>query len=213
MDRFVAKAGTARAPGASLGMGQYASLFAGVIVLALAACDPGGDSPTEPAWAASGVDQEQAAHLGPVTYRYNRRVLTAANVRLAVPPGNEANTNALKLVPARSAGGVPGLCPANAGDCPVEDQPGVSLALLERPYQRYSQALVASDLADRIVPVRVGGVEGIAIDFGELDGLDTEFRLIPLGERALLLRLQLNGQNTAERAALERVIETIDLGD
>lgn len=213
MTQFIEKTGTCRALTTCASMGQGASLFAGVIALALTACGPGGEtSPNETAGVIDRGENEHAAFLGPVSYRYNRRVLTAANVRVAIPPEVRPNVNALKLVPARSADGSAPLCPPAAPpDCPIEDQPGVSLALLERPYQSYSDALQASDLADRVAPVTVGGAEGIAVDFGDLDGLQTEYRLVPMGERALLLKLQFNGQSASELAAMRGVIESIDL--
>src|SRR5690606_19217522 len=142
-------------PGVARGLlaniGQYGSLLAGMIVLALTACNPGDDRPDEAEGSFAGSNDrgtgERSAFLGQVTYRYDRRFLTVVNVLTAVPPAEQSDIRAIKFVPTRSAEGSVDLCPGSAATCPLEDQPGVSIALLERPYDRYLTALEGSDLA------------------------------------------------------------------
>lgn len=187
-------------------MRQTAILFAGMLLLATAACGQKQDSPEV---------QGDEAHgfLGPVTYRYDPALLTAANVRIAVPARANEEANAVKLLPARGIEGSPDMCPAGAETCPVEVQPGLTLALLERPFDRYEQALRASELAEGLAPVTVGGVEGIAIDGGTENGLEVEYRLVPVNNRALLIKRQRDSQSASEQAALDDVVDSLDLGD
>lgn len=196
-------------------MGQGASLFAGVIVLAAVACDTGGNQLQEPAGADADASRsdDRIRHLGPVTYSYDPVVLTAANVRIAVPPGTRLSVVAEKLVPVRSAAGSGALCPKGRTACPIEDQPGLTLALLERPYASYIEALRTSDMAGRLLPAAIDGHEGIALDLGASDGIATQYRIVPLGERALLIKLQFGEENRAEDGALEEAAESIDIAD
>lgn len=184
-----------------------------VLVLALTACGgPADRQPGDAEATVAGTSEERPTFLGHITYRYDRGLLVTANVLLAIPPDAEPSINAIKLVPARGVTGKADLCPGEKAACPTEDLPGLSMALLERPYERYIAALEESDLADDIVPVTVDGAQGVAVRLGDRDGLDTEYRIVPVGEQALLLKLQLDGQSAEERAALARAIESIDLG-
>jgi hypothetical protein len=89
----------------------------------------------------------------------------------------------------------------------------LTLALLERPFERYEEALRSSELAGTIAPTTVDGTDGIAIDGGTEGGLEVEYRLVPVDNRALLIKLQHNGQSATEEEALEEVVENLDLGD
>jgi hypothetical protein len=189
-------------------MHQAVVPFTGVLLLAATACGQGTQDGGVPARGA-------AAHgfLGSVTYHYDPELLTAASVRVAVPARDDENTYAIKLIAARTVEGSPDMCPGGAETCPIELQPGLTLALLERPFERYEQALRSSDLAGDIAPTTVGGTEGITIDGGTEGGLEVEYRLVPVDNRALLIKLQRGGESPAEEAALEEVIENLDLGD
>jgi hypothetical protein len=179
--------------------------FVGMLLLA-AAC---GRDRNQPDVRGAEVD----GFLGPVTYRYDPSLLTAANVLIAVPARQEEEVYAVKLLPARGVEGSPDLCPDGAQACPVEVQPGVTLALLERPFERYADAVRASELAPEAAPTEVAGAEGIAIDAGTEDGLKVEYRIIPVDNRALLIMRQRDHQNAGERQALDDVVASLDLGD
>ena len=183
--------------------------LAGMLMLAATACGQqgqDGDVPGEPGPSAAGF-------LGAVTYHYDPVLLTAANVRVAVPARQGEDAYAIKLIPARGVEGSPDMCPGDAESCPVELQPGLTLALLERPFERYEQTLRASELASGISLATVDGAEGIAIDGGTEGGLEVEYRLIPVDNRALLIKLQRDGESASEEAALEDVVDNLELGD
>lgn len=183
--------------------------LAGALMLAASACGLGGggtespDGPPDP--------HATTGHLGTVSYSYDPAVLKAANVRIAVPPRKEAVIYGVKLLPSRGIGGVPALCPEGEETCSLEEQPGLTLALLERPYATYEEALRASELEDGIRPADVAGAEGIAFRLVQENGPVAEYRLVPVAGRALLIMLQLDGENAAEERALAQVIASIDL--
>ena len=190
-------------------MPQSAIPLTGMLLLIAAACgqrEQQGEVPNEPGVAANGF-------LGKVTYRYDPVLLTSANVQIAIPPHEEEEAYAVKLLPARGIEGSPDVCPGGAEACPVEVQPGLSLALLERPFDMYEQALRESDLADGIETTTVAGTQGIAIDGGTEDGLEVEYRLVPVDNRALLIKRQRDSQSPSEKDALEEVVASLDLGD
>ena len=151
-------------------------------------------------------------YLGPVTYRYDPVLLTSANVRIAVPAREGEEAYAVKLLPARGVEGSPELCPGGVEACPVEVQPGLTLALLERPFDRYEAALRASELAEGVTATTVDGTEGIAVNAGTEGGLEVEYRIVPVDNRALLIMRQRDDQSPAEKEALEDVVASIDLG-
>jgi hypothetical protein len=155
---------------------------------------------------------EVGGFLGPVTYRYDPSLLTAANVRISVPARQEEEVYAVKLLPARGIEGSPDVCPGGAEACPVEVQPGVTLALLERPFERYAAAVQASELAPGAAPIVVAGAEGIAIDAGTEDGLQVEYRIVPVDNRALLIMRQRDDQSPEEKQALDEVVASLNLG-
>jgi len=177
-----------------------------MLLLAAAGCNPARDEPPTQSATTEG-------HLGPVTYRYDHALLTAANVRIDFPAALGQDTYAVKLLPARGIEGSPDLCPDGAEACPVEVQPGLTLALLERPYEQYEESVRAGELAEEIAPTTVAGAEGIAIDAGVEDGLEVEYRLVPVDNRALLIKRQRDDQSESERQALEDVVASLDLGD
>lgn len=151
--------------------------------------------------------------LGPITYRYDPLLLTAANVRIAVPAREGEEAYAVKLLPERGIQGSPDVCPGGEATCPVEVQPGVTLALLERPFERYEEALRASELAEQIAPTTVAGAEGIAFGTGKEGGLEVEYQLVPVDNRALLIMRQRDDQSPEEKQALDDVVASLDLGD
>ena len=87
------------------------------------------------------------------------------------------------------------------------------MALLERPFDLYEQALRSSEMAGSIAPATVAGTEGISIDGGTEDGLEVEYRLVPVDNRALLIKRQRDSQSPSEKDALEEVVASLDLGD
>jgi hypothetical protein len=186
-------------------MRRAALLFARTLVLALAACGQTRDEPPAPRVTTEGF-------LGAVTYRYDPALLTAADVRVSFPAALGQDLYAVKLVPARGISGSPDLCPGAADGCPVELQPGVTLALLERPFDRYADAVQASELAPESAPTIVAGVEGIAIDAGTEGGLEVEYQIVPVDNRALLIMRQRDDQSPAEKQALDDVVASLDLG-
>jgi hypothetical protein len=178
--------------------------LAGLLLLAAAACGPRADERK--------VEAAADGFLGPVTYRYNPLLLAPANVRIAVPARHDEEANAVKLLPERGIEGSPDVCPGRAENCPVEVQPGLTLALLERPFERYEEALRASGLAAAIAPTTVAGIEGIAFDAGTEDGLEVEYQLVPVDNRALLIMRQRDNQSAEEVQALDDVVASLDLG-
>lgn len=180
-----------------------------LLLMLTGACgQPNGDGSPEP-------DRHPAADgfLGPVSYRYDPVLLTSANVRVPVPARESEEAYAVKLLPERGVQGSPEVCPGREETCPVEVQPGLTLALLERPFARYEEALRASNLAEAIVPTTIAGAEGIAVDAGTEGGLEVEYSLVPVDNRALLIMRQRDDQNPEEKQALDDVVASIDLGD
>ena len=183
---------------------RFALLSAAALALSVSACDassPPGDEPSPRAL-------ERAA-LGPVSYRYDPAVLGTATVRLPVPGQGDSPVYGTKLLPLRGVSGAAELCPENTVDCRLEDQPGITLALLERPFAFYEQALRDSGLSGQMEPVAFAGTNGIAIDAGRKDGLARSYRIAPVNGRALLVQIQLDGETPAEEEAIEQVVESI----
>jgi hypothetical protein len=183
------------------------TVFAAAAILAATACGQGSDRADGQGEPAS---QHRAGHLGPVTYRYDPLLLTPANVRIVFPPAGEASVTGIKLVPTRGVGESP-LCGDGRADCPVEEQPGLTLVLLERPFASYEEALREGGMGDAVRPRTVAGAEGIALDLGPDDGIEVEYRLAPVACRALLIELRLDGESAAEQRAIAQAVASIDL--
>jgi hypothetical protein len=184
------------------------SAFVAVLMLGATACGQSADRADgqgEPA------AQHRAGHLGPVSYRYDPLLLTPANVRIVFPPAGAASVTGIKLVPSRGIGEAP-LCPDERADCPVEEQPGLTLVLLERPFASYEEALRESSIGEEVRPRTVAGAEGIALDLKLEDGAEVEYRLAPIAGRALLIELRQDGQSAAEERAIAQAVASIDLG-
>jgi len=186
-------------------MRRAAVPIAGLIVITLAGC--GSSREDSPARSTT-----TEGHIGPVTYRYDPALLTAADVRVSFPVALGHEIYAVKLLPARGIEGSPDLCPDEAEGCPVEVQPGLTLALLEQPYERYAEALGGSDLAQAADPTTVAGEEGLVVDGGSEDGLEVEYHLVPVDNRALLIMRQRDDQSPEEKQALDQVVASLDLG-
>jgi hypothetical protein len=178
---------------------------AGLLMLGLSGCGSSREDPPTRQAMANGF-------LGPVTYRYDPALLTAADVRVSFPAALGQDMYAVKLLPARGIEGSSDLCPDGAQGCPVEVQPGVTLALLERPFERYADAVQSSELAPEAAPTTVAGVEGIAIDAGTEGGLEVKYQIVPVGNRALLIMRQRDDQSPEEKRALDKVVASLDLG-
>lgn len=198
-------------------MHQGRILFAALLI-ATAGCDevdePAGAPRTDlSASIPAGSETMSTAHLGAVTYRYDPAVLRAANVRIAIPPSEEALAYGTKLVPSRSVVGDEALCPGDVTDCPVELQPGVTLALLERPLASYLDALQDSEFAGRIRPTVIDDSQGVSVKLEPEDGFEVTYRFARVRGRTLAIKIQRDGENAAEDAAMSGVIGSIDLGN
>jgi len=155
-------------------------------------------------------------NVGDVTFEYDSRLLASAEVQLAVPAAEESGSFAVKLIPARDLKRADAPACANAAPdderpCTLADQPGISFALLERPFATYSRALQASDLGAALHPRTVDGVEGVSVDAGVEGGLQVEYTLVPVESRALLIKRQADGETEEEHAALAAVMASLDL--
>jgi hypothetical protein len=189
-------------------MDRLVAPFSGLLMLIAACGQQGADADT-----ATRKGPVADGFLGPVTYRYDPVLLTSANVRIAVPAREDEEAYAVKLLPARGIQGSPDVCPGGTETCPVEVQPGLTLALLERPFERYQEALQASELGDAIAATTVAGTDGLAVDAGTEGGLEVEYRLVPVDNRALLIMRQRDNQSPEEKQALADVVASIELGD
>ena len=184
------------------------TVFVAAAMLAATACGQSADRADgqgEPA------AQHRAGYLGPVSYSYDALLLTPANVRIVFPPAGTVSVTGIKLVPSRGVGEAP-LCRDGRADCPVEDQPGLTLVLLERPFASYEQALREGGMGETVRSRTVAGAEGIALDLGPEDGVEVEYRLAPVAGRALLIELMLDGESAAEQRAVAQAVASIDLG-
>ena len=191
------------------------TVFVAAAMLAATACGQGTDRAEPPAGGTDGqgepAAQRRAGYLGPVSYRYDPLLLTPANVRIVFPPAGAASVTGIKLVPSRGVGEAP-LCRDGRADCPIEEQPGLTLVLLERPFASYEEALRGGGMGEAVRSRTVAGAEGIALDLEPEDGIEVEYRLAPVAGRALLIELMPGGESAAEQRAIAQAVASIDLG-
>lgn len=188
---------------------RFAILSAAALALGVSACDAPSSQREESSPQALEQAADTAAFLGPVSYRYDPAVLGTATVQLPVPGQGDTPVYGTKLLPLRGVSGAAELCPEDTVDCRLEDQPGITLALLERPFAIYEQALRESELSGQMEPVVFAGTNGIAIDAGREGDLALSYRIAPVNDRALLVQIQRDGETPAEEEAIGQVVESI----
>ncbi|RJY08223.1 hypothetical protein [Aurantiacibacter aquimixticola] len=199
-------------------MRQYRDILAiSAALLALPSCGPSDDGAqsNDPAEAVSPRPDtsESTATLGHITYSFDPRLLTAADVDIAIPPANDRHHTATKLIPADRAAriGQEG-CMYGADDvptrCNAEREPGLALALLPRPIGEYrghfqGQSAYGVDTVER------SGVEGFAYR-SQADAVVTEYLFLPSRDRTILIARSV-GDNLPDHVAneFEEVIYSI----
>ena len=188
-----------------------------MIVLAalpLAACDPA--NPRQPERSV-GAGKRIAGRLGPVRYSFNNANLTLAEVMLALPPGYQELLYAVKLIPSHRAVllGSPG-CTYDGSTveelCNAQDEAGLAMVLLERPIGDYRAGFEAASVGDiELFDTSLDGVKGFAFQARPEDG-GREYRFFPLGERTFLMARRPGPLSVEEKAAIDDVIASLDLG-
>lgn len=176
---------------------------------ALASCGPA----DQPAGQVAERRGETTGYVGPVSFRYDPLLLTPADVTIAIPLRAGADAAAIKLVPAEAIRLADDPCDAANETCLADTLPGVTLALLERPYDHYADALREEKPEGALAPVEIGGAQGVAFGGESDDGRAIEYLLVPVKNRALLIGLQENGETAREQAALRDVIASIALSN
>ncbi len=157
----------------------------------------------------------QVAHVDGVTFHYDPEVLTLSDVRLAVPPEGKTTSFAVKLVPISDVqSGDERTCgEADSQDhpCTLAEEPGLTLALLERPYDSYSQSWLSAQHASTVDTATIDGTQGITVDGGIENDLRVTYTLVPVDGRALLIKRQEDGESRREGAAIAQAAASIDL--
>ena len=166
----------------------------------IAACTP---SAEPQAVETRGEELLKTGHVGEVTFTYDAEQLVPADVEIAIPPDGTSRSFAVKLLPATG--------PHADDEHPAVDEPGLTLALLERPYKAYADAWRKGALAEAINEATIDGTAGITVDAGVVDGMQVEYTLVPVGTRALLVSSQSEGEAPALEAAMAAVVASIDL--
>ncbi|MGX7894829.1 hypothetical protein [Tsuneonella sp. HG222] len=145
----------------------------------------------------------KTGHVGEVTFTYDAEQLVPADVEIAIPPDGTSRSFAVKLLPATG--------PHADDDHPAVDEPGLTLALLERPYKAYADEWSEGALGEAINEATIDGAAGITVEAGVVEGMQLEYTLVPVGSRALLVSSQSEGATPALDAAIAAVVASIDL--
>ena len=183
--------------------------FCAAALLSLAGCtgEDGHDAPR--------AAPTQSANIGSVTFDYDPQVLSLSDIELPLPPDGTVRTFAIKLVPAREIEkGADDMCGDEEGEarpCTLADEPGITLALLEQPFETYSEAWRAANPGSELRPVEIDGAEGLALAGGIEEGLEVDYTIVPVEDRALLIKRQSDGESPAEEAAIAAVLGSLEL--
>lgn len=182
------------------------SLFAG--------CGGQGNEAGEPAASShAGLASAASATLGPIRFEYDTAELILAELRIDLPPDYATQAWGVKLIPVERAAqlgqerctyGQPG--PMRL--CAAEAEPGLMMALLERPLGEYRDDFSQARLGDVITPTRLDGQTGFSFT-AESDGAGIEYRYIPVEERTLLVARQFAPGHPARSPAMDDVIRSI----
>jgi hypothetical protein len=172
--------------------------------------------PATPARPAVQDSQPTSGTLGPLRFRYDATELTLAEVLLELPPAYVEQSWSTKLMPvARAALLGQDRCQyassARTEICDAEREPGLLLALLERPLSHYRDAFIQSGAEDALSPARLDGLDGFRFS-DEQEGARTEYHFLPLRGRTLLVaRRFVEGQDEGT-AAMRDVIRSLERG-
>jgi hypothetical protein len=172
-----------------------------------------------PASPRASPDPAAFATLGPIRFEYDTAELTLAELPIDLPPDYATQAWAVKLIPVDRAAqlgqerctyGQPG--PMRL--CVAEAEPGLVMALLERPLAEYRDDFSQARLGDEITPTQLDGQTGFSFT-AEADGAGIEYRYIPVEDRTLLVARQFAPGHPARSPAMENVIRSIaaDLAD
>ena len=156
---------------------------------------------------------ESVARVGPLRFGYDRTALTLAELQIEVPPGYDDPVWAVKLIPADRARllGEEGCRYGQSGleeTCNARDEPGLVLALLERPLADYRQAFAAQDLNDALAPARIDGAQGFSFT-SQAEGSGVEYRFVAVDQRTLLVARRFSAGQQAGAEAIDAVIASV----
>lgn len=166
-----------------------------------------------PALPQASPDPVAFATIGPIRFEYDTAELTLAELPIDLPPDYATQAWAVKLIPVERAAqlgqvrctyGQPG--PVRL--CVAEAEPGLVMALLERPLGEYRDDFTQARLGDAITPTQLNGQTGFSFT-AESNGTGIEYRYIPVEERTLLVARQFAPGHPARSPAMEDVIRSI----
>ncbi|MBC7158476.1 MAG: hypothetical protein H5U21_00285 [Porphyrobacter sp.] len=169
-----------------------------------------------PALPQASPDPVAFATIGPIRFEYDTAELTLAELPIDLPPDYATQAWAVKLIPVERAAqlgqvrctyGQPG--PVRL--CVAEAEPGLVMALLERPLGEYRDDFTQARLGDAITPTQLNGQTGFSFT-AESNGTGIEYRYIPVEERTLLVARQFAPGHPARSPAMEDVIRSIAAG-
>ncbi|MXO64238.1 hypothetical protein [Altericroceibacterium endophyticum] len=192
-------------------------------LLALSACGSGegGDNV-----ASSTAEAEQAPfvsaftsriaedHIGPFSYHYNREDFVRTEIEIAVPPIYDGTIWGVKLIPAKSAAKLGNAsCDYNhSGEqqtCSAAKEPGLTMALLERPISNYGQAFINAGFSQSDLPeISLMDKQGFRVTIAR-DGSETEYSFIPVEGRTLMLARQISNEASAYRTEIRDVMRSL----
>ena len=126
-----------------------------------------------------------------MTFDYDPQVLSLSDIELPLPPDGTTKTFAIKLVPAREVEkGADDMCGDEEGEA--------------RPWR-------AANPGYELRPVEIDGAEGLALAGGIEEGLEVDYTIVPVEDRALLIKRQSDGESPAEEAAIAAVLGSLEL--
>lgn len=149
--------------------------------------------------------------MGPVSFRYDPARLLPIPALVAEPPDWRNRAQGLKLIAAdRAALMGKAECmygeSGRASPCNPEQEAGLSIALLDHPYEAVRAALTKPPTT----AIRLAGREGISWEIGA-EGEGADHLLVPLDERTLLVVLQHRGSGNPAPDAVEAVLDSLSI--
>jgi len=186
--------------------------------LLLAGCDSGSEGGGQAGIAASSTPPHGGVDvtIGSVRYSYDPRQLTAAEVLLVMPPSRDEQIWVTKLIPASRAAALgQDSCvytlSGKTETCTTQKEPGLMLALLERPLEDYRQAFLKEGLGARLAGAQLDDSRGFSFT-EQADGARTEYMFLPVNERTLLVAQQFVPEDSQGTEAIQHVIRTLEAG-
>jgi hypothetical protein len=154
--------------------------------------------------------------LDRIHYRYDPAQLITTEVQVRLPPDYENQFWATKLISASRAA-LLGQDQCRYGEserlqtCLADKEPGLMLALLERPLADYHAAFVEAGLQDELSPTHLDGSEGFTFSDGA-GGSGIEYRFLPFDERTVLVARQFVASHRGNEEAIGDVIRSFAQG-